>query len=76
MPTSPDDERDELGRVPRSRLRHWSTYGTAGEYYADYHGYVPTQVMVGISRAMQEHVLTFAEAYALLLDAGAIIELD
>lgn len=43
------------------------------EYYADYHGCVPVQAMAGISRAMRERGLTFAEAYRLLLGAGAIV---
>jgi hypothetical protein len=63
-------------RKPKDRLRPWSTYGSAGEYYADYRGYVPIQMMIGISQVMRERGVTFVEAYRLLLEAGAIIEID
>ena len=57
------------------RPRHWSTYETPGEYWADYAGRVPLPMMVALSGVMRERGVTFAEAYALLLEAGAIIEL-
>lgn len=60
-------------RKPRDQLRHWSTYTSPGEYWADYRGYVPLAMMVGITRLMREHDLAFADAYRMLLDAGAII---
>jgi hypothetical protein len=58
------------------RLRHWSEYESAGDYYADYRGSVPITMMVGISRVMRERSLTFREAYRLLLDAGAILHVE
>ena len=67
---------DEYGRVPHHRLRHWSTYATAGEYWADYRGYVPIQQMVVISQVMRARGCTFVEAYRVLLDTGAIIHIE
>lgn len=72
--TPAGDARD--WRKPREELRPWATYATAGEYWEDHQGYVPIQMMVGISRVMRERGVTFPEAFALLLAAGAIIELD
>jgi hypothetical protein len=64
-------------RKPESELRHWSTYASVGEWYDDYHGYVPIQMAAGLSQLMRKHPeLTFPEAYASLLRAGAIIELQ
>ena len=63
-------------RKPESELRHWSTYRTASEYYADYQGYVPLPMMVGISQVMRERGVGFVEAYRLLLEGGAIIHVD
>ena len=63
-------------RKPKSELRHWSTYATVGEWFDDYHGYVPIEMAAGLSRLMRKRPeLTFPEAYAALLHAGAIIEL-
>ena len=64
-------------RKPKSELRDWSTYATVGEWFDDYHGYVPIQMAAGLSRLMRTHIeLTFPEAYATLLHAGTIIELQ
>lgn len=64
-------------RKPASELRHWSTYTSVGEWFADYHGYVPIQMAAGLSRVMHDNPdMTFAEAYARLLCAGAIIHVD
>ncbi len=43
---------DEPGQRPdtrksRAELRHWSTYATVGEWFADYRGYVPVQAAAG-----------------------------
>jgi hypothetical protein len=63
-------------RKPKSALRHWSTYASVGEWYDDYHGYVPSMMAVGLSQLMRkEPELTFPQAYASLLGAGRIIEL-
>jgi hypothetical protein len=63
-------------KKPRSELRHWSTYNSAGEYWDDYRGYVPLPMMVGISSVMRTHGMTFQEAFAALLRAGAIVHVD
>lgn len=65
-----------LPRKPRSALRHWSTYVSVSEWYADYHGYVPVQIAAALDRVVREHGRSFAEAYALLLRRGAIIHID
>jgi hypothetical protein len=63
-------------RKPKSELRHWSTYASVGEWYDDYHGYVPSMMAVGLSQLMRKQPeLTFPQAYASLLGAGRIIEL-
>lgn len=63
-------------RKPESELRHWSTYASVGEWYDDYHGYVPLVMAVGLTQLMQKHPeLTFPVAYASLRRAGNIIEL-
>jgi len=63
-------------RKPKSELRHWSTYASVGEWYDDYHGYVPSMMAVGLSQLMRKQPdLTFPAAYASLLGAGRIIEL-
>jgi hypothetical protein len=61
-------------RKPRSELRHWSTYASTGDFYRDYHGHVPTAMLVGIDHRQRDLGLSFEEAYQLLLDHGAIIE--
>ena len=63
-------------RKPKSELRHWSTYASVGEWYEDYHGYVPSMMAVGLSQLMRQRPeLTFPAAYASLRGAGRIIEL-
>jgi hypothetical protein len=76
-----DDEQTPLGygprpRKPRSKLRHWSTYATTGEFYDDYAGYVPLAMMAGITRLQKAMRMSFADAYRTLYEAGAIIHLD
>ena len=63
-------------RRPRSELRDALTYSTVGEWFADYHGYVPIQMAHGLSQYMKRTGCTFPEAYTRLVDAGAIIEVD
>ncbi len=76
-----DDKRIPLGPglglpKPRSELRHWSTYKTAGEFYDDYAGHVPLAMMVGISRLQHATGMSFADAYRTLFERGAIIHID
>jgi hypothetical protein len=35
---------------PRVKLRHWSTYASVGEWYADYRGYVPILQAAALGR--------------------------
>ena len=64
-------------RRPKSELRHWSTYSSVGVWFTHYRGYVPIQMAVALSRVLRDHPgMTFADAYARLLHAGAIIHLD
>lgn len=64
-------------RKPKSELRHWSTYASVGEWFDHYRGYVPIQMAVALSRGMRDNPgMTFREAYARLLRAGAIIHVD
>ena len=66
-----------FNRKPRSALRHWSTYATVGEWFKDYHGYVPIQMPHALQRFQQANPgMTFREAYAGLLGAAAIIHFD
>jgi len=60
-------------RKPESELRHWSTYDTVGEWFADHHGYVPIQMAAGIDQLMRRTGCTFVEAYGRLVTAGKII---
>ncbi len=63
-----------FNRKPRSELRHWSTYASVGEWFNDYHGYVPIQMPHALQRFQQANPgMTFREAYAGLLGAGTII---
>lgn len=65
---------DDL-ELRRARLRDPLTYATVGEWYADYHGLVPIQMAHALSRVMATRGVSFPEAYRLLRDAGAIVEL-
>ena len=77
MSTHEPDLGPGLGpRKPRAELRHWSTYTSVGEWYADHRGYVPIQMAAGISRTMKERRMTFREAYEYLLRRRAIIHID
>jgi hypothetical protein len=60
----------------RARLRDPLTYTTVGEWYDDYHGFVPIQMAQALSRVIAERGISFPEAYRLLRDAGAIIEIE
>jgi hypothetical protein len=73
-----DDERGSAlpARKPRSELRHWSTYASVGEWFRDYHGYVPIQAAAGLDRLMRQSGMSFPEAYRTLLGRGAIIHID
>ena len=63
-------------RKPRSELRHWSTYATVGEWFADYRGYVPIQMPHAIDRLTKRTGLSFPDAYRTLLRGGAIIHIE
>ena len=76
IPERPRPTTSLPAKKPRSELRHWSTYGSAGEYWNDYRGYVPLAMMAGISSVMRTHGMTFREAFAALLRAGAIVHVD
>jgi hypothetical protein len=68
---------DDIEREQRrARLRDPLTYATVGEWYADYHGFVPIQMAHGLSQVMKARGLSFPDAYRLLRDKGAIIELQ
>ena len=58
------------------RTRHWSTYTDVGEWFRDYHGYVPIQMAAGIDRTMRTRGLSFPEAYAFLVNARVVIDVD
>ena len=63
-------------RKPESELRHWSTYTSVAEWFADYRGYVPIQMAMALDRRMRENPsLTFPETYAAMRRRGSIIEL-
>ena len=63
-------------RKPRAELRHWSTYTSVSEWYADHRGYVPIQAAAALGRLTRDGTLSFRDAYRLLLRRGAIIHLD
>jgi hypothetical protein len=63
-------------RKPKSELRHWSTYATVGEWFADYQGYVPIQIPHAIDRLIRATGLSFPDAYRHLLRRGTIIHID
>jgi hypothetical protein len=68
---------DDIEREQRrARLRDPLTYTSVGEWFADYHGFVPIQMAHGLSQTMTARGLSFPDAYRLLRDGGAIIELQ
>jgi hypothetical protein len=77
-----DDDPGESPRFaasgPRRReeMRDPLTYTSVSEWFRDYQGRVPIQMAHGLDRYMQRTGATFAEAYAALRGAGAIIELE
>ena len=75
---SSDDDLTRRYGPPKSRaeMRHWSTYATVGEWFADYHGHVPIQIPAAISRLIRDTGMSFPDAYRTLLHKGAIIHLD
>jgi hypothetical protein len=74
---SPDKGVPDLDwRTPVPELPDPVSYATVGEWFADYHGYVPIQMARGLTEYMARHGCTFREAYASLRKAGAIIEVD
>lgn len=75
-PAPADPDPSIRARKPLDELRDPPTYSSVGEWYRDYRGYVPIQMAQGLDRYMHRTGATFAEAYAALRDAGAIIELD
>jgi hypothetical protein len=59
-------------RKPEWELRHWSRYRSVSEWFADYRGYVPARMAAGLSQLLGDNPgMTFPEAYALMLRAGA-----
>jgi hypothetical protein len=64
------------GRKPRHELRDPLTDSSVGEWFSDYRGYVPIQMAHALDQYVKRTGATFAEAYAALRSAGAIIELD
>ena len=74
--TRRDPDAADDGRKPRAELRDPLTYSSVGEWFNDYRGYVPIQMAHALDRYMRRTGATFAEAYAALRSAGAIIELD
>ena len=58
------------------KLRPPETYSTVGDWWEDYRGHVPIQMAHGLSRYMDKHGCSFAEAYRALRGAGAIVEID
>jgi hypothetical protein len=63
-------------RKPRAELRHWSTYTSVEEWYADHRGYVPIQQAAALGRLTRDGTMSFRDAYRLLLRHRAIIHLD
>jgi hypothetical protein len=64
-------------RKPDSELRHWSTYGSVGEWFHHHHDYVPIETAAGLSRVLRDDPgMTFPAAYARLLHARATICID
>jgi hypothetical protein len=61
---------------PQTELRHWSTYTSVGEWFDDYHGYVPIQMAAALGRLTRDNGMSFPDAYRLLLGRGAIIHID
>lgn len=76
VPPAPGEAapRVPLGATGRP-LRHFSTYTSVGDWYADYRGKVPIQMAAGLSGVMAARSLSFADAYRLLVERGAIIEI-
>lgn len=66
----------DLPRKPLGELRHWSTYATVGQWFQDYHGYVPIQMPAGLQRLIDQTGLSFPDAYRTLLGAGTIIHIN
>jgi hypothetical protein len=64
------------GRKRREELRDPLTYSSVGEWFGDYRGYVPIQMAHALDQYVRRTGANFAEAYAALRSAGAIIELD
>ncbi len=73
-PAEPAPFSDERKR--REELRDPLTYSSVGEWFSDYRGYVPIQMANALDQYVKRTGATFAEAYAALRSAGAIIELD
>lgn len=57
-------------------MRDVSKYTSVGQWYADFKGRVPIQMAAGLDSLMRERNISFPEAYALLVERGAIIEID
>jgi hypothetical protein len=64
------------GRKQRHELRDPLTYSSVHEWWNDYRGYVPITMAHGLDLYTPRTGATFAEAYAALRGAGAIIEID
>jgi hypothetical protein len=57
-------------------MRDVSKYTTVGEWYADFKGRVPPQMAGALDNLMRKRKISFPEAYALLVEGRAIIEID
>ena len=57
-------------------MRDVSKYTSVAEWYRDFKGRVPIQMAAGLDDLMRERKISFPEAYALLVERGAIIEID
>ena len=53
-----------------------SKYQTVGEWYAEHRGRVPIQMAAALDTLMKDESLTFPDAYARLVAAGRITEID
>lgn len=60
----------------RAALRPPETYTTVGDWFSDYHGFVPVTMAHALSQVIEREHIPFAEAYARLVARGSIIEID
>ena len=53
----------------------YKKYKTASEFYKAHKGQIPIAMMYRITRLQKKRNLTFQEAFKILFDSGAIIEI-